>query len=79
MTTLQAIEKIECPSIFHGWMFDNQQDYIEAFQHLIDNGVIWKLQGGYKSMARVLIGEGMCFMPYNPNCNDTVLEDTFSA
>ena len=72
MTTLQAIEKIESPCY-------DQNDLdiqIEAYQHLIDNGIIWKLQGSYVSMALSLIDDGICF--YNDTVSEATL-DTFLA
>ena len=33
---------------------------IEAWQHLIDTGLCWQLQGSFGRMARHLINEGIC-------------------
>ncbi len=33
---------------------------IEGFQHLIDSGVVWQLQGVYGRTAEILIDEGVC-------------------
>ena len=54
MTDLDAIMTIECD--------DNatQEDVIRAFQHLIDNGTVWSLQGWYGRTAQQLIQEGLC-------------------
>jgi len=59
MTTLQAIEKIESPCY-------NQNDIdtqIEAYQYLIDNGIIWKLQGRFGRVAANLIEDKVCTNP----------------
>jgi len=34
--------------------------YIEAWQSLIDSGVVWQLQGSYGRMAVALIEAGEC-------------------
>lgn len=44
--------------------FDGQgcteEEYVEAFQFLIDNGQAWQLQGFYGRAAQHLIEEGLC-------------------
>ena len=59
MTTFEAVEKIESPCY-------DQNDLdiqIEAYQHLIDNGIIWKLQGTFGRMAANLIEDKVCTNP----------------
>lgn len=40
---------------------------IEMFQELIDNGMVWKLQGSYGRTARFLIDNGYCHAMPNAN------------
>lgn len=57
MTTDEAvliIEEMENPT---------REKYIEAWQHLIDTGTCWQLQGWYGRTAARLIEEGECSVP----------------
>lgn len=38
----------------------DEDEMIEAWQHLIDTGLAWQLQGSFGRMARCLINEGIC-------------------
>lgn len=37
-----------------------QDEVIEGFQHLIDTGMVWSLQGSYGRAAMSLIEQGYC-------------------
>jgi len=39
---------------------DYPEQYIEAWQHLIDTGLVWQLQGWFGRTAQTLISEGIC-------------------
>jgi len=39
---------------------DDEQMVISAWQHLIDTGMCWKLQGWFGRQASYLIEEGIC-------------------
>ena len=44
---------------------DYPEQYIEAWQHLIDTGLVWKLQGWFGRTAQTLISEGICTVAIN--------------
>lgn len=37
-----------------------EERLIEGFQHMIDDGSVWKLQGSYGRTAHALIEQGYC-------------------
>lgn len=43
----------------------NEFEILQAWQYLIDTGVVWTLQGWYGRHARTLIEEGICYLPNN--------------
>jgi len=40
-----------------------EAEYIKAWQHLIDTGLAWSLQGWFGRQATVLIEQGVCSAP----------------
>ena len=38
---------------------DTEEEVIEAFQHLVDTGLAWQLQGSFGRMAQQLINKGV--------------------
>ena len=40
-----------------------EEEYIAAWQHLIDTGASWQLQGFYGRTAKALIEQGVCTAP----------------
>jgi hypothetical protein len=39
---------------------ESEEQYLEAWQHLIDTGLCWKLQGFFGRTAMGLIESGLC-------------------
>lgn len=44
---------------YEGGELDDEHT-IELFQHLIDSGLVWQLQGSYGRTAHALIEQGYC-------------------
>jgi len=58
MNTLTAVNIIEGlePETYEGQVID-------AWQHLIDSALVWRLQGSYGRTAQALIENGVCSAP----------------
>lgn len=55
MNSFEAIEIIE------GDTDADEAMILEAWQHLIDTGLVWSLQGFYGRTAARLIEQGLCY------------------
>ena len=42
---------------------ESEEQYIQAWQHLIDTGLAWSLQGFFGRVASSLIADGICYYP----------------
>ena len=42
---------------------ESDEQYIAAWQHLIDTGLAWQLQGFFGRTASAMIQHGVCYMP----------------
>ena len=42
---------------------ENDEQYVQAWQHLIDTGLAWSLQGWFGRVASSLIADGVCYYP----------------
>jgi hypothetical protein len=66
MDTLTAILIVEGADISHGpneGQPHSEEQYIEAWQFLIDTGLAFKLQGSFGRTASQLIDAGICEPP----------------
>jgi len=52
MTAIDICEGLVTP--------DNEDEQIQAWQHLIDTGLAWQLQGHFGRIAAQLIEQGIC-------------------
>ena len=39
---------------------DEEHAHVQAWQYLIDTGIVWNLQGRYGRIAQALIEQGIC-------------------
>jgi|TARA_R110002012_G_scaffold121260_1_gene270630 hypothetical protein len=42
---------------------ETEEQYIQAWQHLIDTGLAWKMQGFFGRTASAMIQSGVCSLP----------------
>ena len=50
---------------------DSEEELIDFFQEMINDGSVWTLQGHYGRTAQALIDAGICSLPSNnPNEGD---------
>lgn len=50
---------------FEGGDIETEEEIIDGFQHLIDSGTVWGLQGSYGRTAAALIEAGHCVDTHN--------------
>ncbi len=57
MDSFTAVMMIE------GQVDAEEHEILDAWQYLIDTGLVWQLQGSFGRMARDLIEQGICYLP----------------
>lgn len=60
MTTKDKFDELGFIMAFEGGEIETDEELAEGFQHLIDNGHAWTLQGMYGRTAQALIDAGLC-------------------
>ena len=50
-----------------GGELESEEQLVEGFQAMIDDGTVWQLQGFYGRTARNLIDAGLCHIPASTN------------
>ena len=53
-------------AIAEGLVEADQETQLEAWQHLINTGIVWQLQGTFGRPAKELIQNGHCQLPTQP-------------
>jgi hypothetical protein len=49
---------------------DDEEQFLEAWQHLIDTGLVWHLQGSFGRTAINLIKSGVCTYASDTKASD---------
>ena len=57
--TATMIAEGQCDLVFIDETELTKEMYLEAWQHLVDTGLAWQLQGSFGRMAQQLINEGV--------------------
>ena len=57
--TKEEHKNYEAVGICEGWITGTHQEQIDAWQHLHDTGIAYKLQGWFGRTARALIDDGI--------------------
>jgi len=58
-TATKSFDTVSFIMAFEDGQLDNDA-IVEGFQHLIDSGLAWSLQGSYGRAAASLIEQGLC-------------------
>ena len=65
------MDRFDAVGIVEGWIeTDNMSKSIEAWQYLIDTGLVWELPGWFGRRATALIESGVCKAPEEKNVDN---------
>lgn len=53
-----ALSNYRAVALAEGFEDGTEEEVLEAWQHLVDTGLVWQLQGWYGRTARALIDAG---------------------
>ena len=71
---MQQMDSFTAVGIAEGFIeADNEQQIIDAWQHLLDTGMVWQLQGWFGRTATRLIEAGV--LKYTPTQTQTQKEN----
>jgi hypothetical protein len=59
-TKTEVFDELGFIMAFEGGEIESEEELADGFQHLIDNGHAWQLQGMYGRTAHALIEAGLC-------------------
>lgn len=55
------MDNTQAVGVAEGWIeASTKEEYLAAWQHLIDTGLAWNLQGWFGRQAQHYIDEGLC-------------------
>lgn len=64
------MDNLRAVMIAEGAEESTEEEFFSAWQHLIDTGVVWQLQGFFGRQAADMIAGGHCYDTYNVlGCN----------
>ena len=67
--TDKTMSNYDATMIAEGVIEADCEQTVQAWQHLIDTGLAWTLQGWFGRNARSLINQGICTIPVVETCH----------
>lgn len=60
---MDSVDQLDFIIRYESGQIEDEAEFVAGFQHLIDTGLAWQLQGHYGRTAAVLIENGSCTAP----------------